>query len=106
MTQISVTTIAPTPTSHGALLLTRLTHLAPPVDIRHARFASPADIEATREAIALAHDVFASHVGRIMRALNENMPVTETVDVGDYLHGLADIRSDLDAALIHAADRE
>lgn len=106
MAQADSATTTPTPTiaSQGAALLTRLSRMAPAPRIPYCHTATGEDIEATRQAIETATDIFVSHLGRLMLALNENMPVTETIDTTDFMCGLADLRSDLGALLMHAGE--
>ena len=109
MTQAAttITTIPADQTIGSALLLQRLVRMADVAPIRHCRTVDPRDIEATQEAIERAHDIFVSHVGRLLRDININLPVTQTIDdaVIDYMAALADLRSDLYGALTRASDR-
>jgi hypothetical protein len=108
MTQATIITIPsapPTPATHGALLLTRFERMAPIPVIPYCATATAGDIAATRAAIELATDIYASHIGRLMDGLNENLPMTDTVDAADFMCGLDDLKSDLSGALLRAAGK-
>lgn len=106
MADPAISTTAPDAATHLSLFLTRLQRMATVAPIRNFRTADAIDIEETRQAIQTAHDIFVSHVGRLLRELNHNLPVTEPIETVDYFNGLADLHSDLTGLLMAAADTE
>ena len=72
---------------------------------RSVRTASLAEIKQTKANVALCFDLFGSSVDGYLRRLNENMPITETIEYRDLMDALADMKSDMIGRLEAAEDR-
>jgi hypothetical protein len=86
-----------------ALRLT-LVALQPP-RIRNYCFADGEDIQAAIDAIGHVHALYSEFVTDVMKNLNENLPITGTVDTKDFLAGLTDLKNDLIGLLAITAQR-
>lgn len=86
-----------------ALRLMLSAHL--PAKIGNGREASIHDIEDTRSHFQIVTSAYLDYVRELLSDINENLPVTETIDLRDFLDGVTDLSGSLKGGLVNAADR-
>jgi hypothetical protein len=68
--------------------------------------ADPVDVDERREHIEQFLQAVAGHVTALLADLNQHLPVTSTVDSGDFMLGMADLMHDtLSGPLMKAAEQ-
>lgn len=79
--------------------------VAKPAPIRGGRTAEIEDINEAIDAIGRVHALYVDFVNDVMKELNSNLPVTDTVDTKEFLAGLVDLKNDLIGLLAITAER-
>lgn len=94
----------PIGTVASRLLLQTITDRTPLT--RQARTAGPDDIKHIEQQFVLLTDLYMSAVTELMKKLNENLPVTETINMHDFNSCMADAKSELSGLLCQAMERD